>query len=140
MSKCLLVELMNCMMQFIGRPAELRRPIKRMWPANSKATTKPLSGWMCADVQHDLETYSLLSTLPQSFSGEGIANISSAVEEIMPEIKHVYLRLSSAIVFALPLSITNWVGAVKIGALASYHVSWRQYFHLMQVQKMIFMM
>ena len=56
---------------------------------------------MCEDVQHDLETYSLLSTLPQSFSREGIANISSAVEDIMPEIKQIYMMLSFAIVFAL---------------------------------------
>ena len=81
-----------------------------MWPAHAKSSTKPLSGWMCEDVQHDL-AYSFLSTLPQSFRVDGLlkgTDTSAAttshlggVAEIMPRIKQVYLRLSSAIVFAL---------------------------------------
>ena len=101
--------LVYSVLQWIRRPSEFLRPVKRMLPASAKADTKPLSGWICEDVWHHVETFGLLSVLPFAFTdGEvGFAleagrmenNMQAAV--VMPVLRHIWLRLASATIFVL---------------------------------------
>jgi len=93
------------------RPSELQRPFKKLFPASSKSSTKPLSGAICEDIWNLIETYSLLCVLP-GFGDHEVdlltttrgSNNPSSLQESASNLKafmHVWLRLSSATLFSL---------------------------------------
>lgn len=101
------INLRVCWLQFIGRPSELKRPLRPLLPSVVKNSTRPGSGYMCEDYLHYAETIGNLCFLPAFDKAEinvllkakGNRPHRDVCKQLHEGMKHAYLRLCSVIAF-----------------------------------------